>query len=199
MVFNFNKIIIEDLRNIFTEEELSNLKEESLKIRTYLVNADTARFTKYTRCNRDFTVQQNLSEIIYSRSAYMKYNDYEKAYMLMNSVFPDSKNFLQTVFFSDTAAEYCIDPEIITIYLTCLKKLKSMSEQNIDKDNMSKTEEKVYKYCLYYSKVLKKMFTKKMGPVSIETIINKLYQTFNTEQELIEELTGQEVKSKIKR
>ena len=129
----------------------------------------------------------------------LQYNDYEKAYMLMNSVFPDSKNFLQTVFFSDTASEYCIDPEIITIYLTCLKKLKSMSEQNIDKDNMSKTEEKVYKYCLYYSKVLKKMFTKKMGPVSIETIINKLYQTFNTEQELIEELTGQEVKSKIKR
>ena len=60
-------------------------------------------------------------------------------------------------------------------------------------------EEKVYKYCLYYSKVLKKMFTKKMGPVGIETIINKLYQTFNTEQELIEELTGQEIKSKIKR
>ena len=43
------------------------------------------------------------------------------------------------------------------------------------------------------------MFTKKMGPVGIETIINKLYQTFNTEQELIEELTGQEIKSKIKR
>lgn len=33
MIFNFNKIIIEDLKNIFTEEELTNLKEEGRKIK----------------------------------------------------------------------------------------------------------------------------------------------------------------------
>ena len=74
-----------------------------------------------------------------------------------------------------------------------------MDEQKIDKNNMNKTEEKIYKYCLYYSKILKKIFAKKMGPVSIEIIINKLYQTFTTEKELIEEVTGQYYKTKIKK
>lgn len=199
MIFNFNKIIIEDLRKIFTEEELTKLKEEGSKIRTYLVNVDTSRFAKYTKCSRDFTIQQNMEEIIYCRSAYMKYNDYEKSYILMNSVFPDSRNFIQTIFYSDTASEYCLDYEILSIYLRCLAKLKTMDEQKIDKNNMNKTEEKIYKYCLYYSKILKKIFNKKMGPVSIEIIINKLYQVFTTEKELIEEVTGQYYKTKIKK
>lgn len=171
-MLRFNRIVVEDLNSIFSQDQIKELMTVAARKRQYFVNAYKFNTNK---TSKDYTIGKIVLETVYRKSEFMKYNDYEKAFLVANMIFPNNKKFIEALYHNN------IDASVIKLYLDCVKWLKGHSE-----DTMNPNYPKILKFVEHYRIIMSKIFTIQMGGTDPEVIINKLNQIVSLEPELLD-------------
>lgn len=190
-MLNFNKLNLEKLNEMFTEEHLEELRMVANKERQIEERKKHQQVYNATGIKgycRDYICQEKFSETVYTRSAYMRYNDYEKAFLASNMVFPNSEKFVDLLYNSCTAQKYKINYSVIESYIFCLKWLKKYQG-----NEKNRNYQKISKYTEYYSKVLVNIFTTQIGNIHLETIINKINEILSLEPTLLKSFDNDDI------
>ena len=182
MKLDLDKIITGDLNKKMSQEKLVELKGEAEKIITWT----SKKHYDYNYCQ-----QEDVFEKVYTKSKYQKYSNDEKAVIVSEAIFPNSKKFLNILYNSSESERYNnsnngkilpLNYQSLKSLLTYIVYIKADKLKQVKLDN--KVLEKMKKYCKHYFIVLYNVFTKQIGKVQIETVINKLNEIFSFENDL---------------
>ena len=182
MKLELNKIITGDLNKKMSKKKMAELKEEAKKIVTYTSNKTY---------NYDYSQSEDVFEKVYTKSKYQKYTNDEKAVIIEEAIFPDSKKFLDVLYNSAESERYNnsnngkilpLNYQSLKNLLTYLVYIKAAKVKQVKLDN--KVLEQIKKYCKHYFIVLHNVFARQMGKVQIEAVINKLNEIFSFENDL---------------
>lgn len=179
---DFNKVIVGNLSNMFSEERFIELKELAKKERAGIDKS--RRYGKYTSMH---TMPQDRA---YSKK---NYTDQEKNFIYANIIFQDNEKFLKLLNKSIIPSGLCeCDYKSLSSLINMLKylKLKSKAKKEYDAHDL-----KIYKYCLLSVSIFTTTISINIGDTNPEPIITKIAEIISTDKELFDKIDKEEEKT----
>ena len=172
MYIDYSKIVLTDMKQVITDENLEELKEIAKNEKGYIKR----RYgVVYLKDNLD----TKATEIAFTSARYKDKSKLEKTIIANNIVFDNQK-------FANLLRNGNFDAKTLKAFLRILSYLKSklnagsLSEK--DKDYAAKAE--------YFTRRLVKYFKLQIGITDSGIIINKINELLSFEPELLDELTN---------